>query len=92
MASRSRQVQNSTLLIVNPQDGERDLVISLSEARRADGRNDKTASTVSQSYETLWLGGADTNWDDGGHSRMRDTAEKTGYGCMVTTGEKDLGT
>lgn len=49
MASRSRQVQNSTWLIVNPQDGERDLVISLSEARRADGRNDKTASSVSQS-------------------------------------------
>lgn len=48
------------------------------------------AWTVSQSFETLWLGEVDTNWD-GGHSRMRDTAEKTGYGCKATTGETDLG-
>lgn len=67
-------------------------MISLSEARRADGRKDKTASTVSQSYETLWLGETDTNWDVGGHSRMRDTAEKTGYGCMVTIGETNMRT
>ena len=36
-------------LLVNPQDGDRDLVISLSEARRGDGGNDKTAPSVSQS-------------------------------------------
>lgn len=57
-----------------------------------EGMTRRRRQSVSQSYETLWLGEVDTDWDDGGHSRMRDTAEKTGYGCMVTTGEKDLGT
>lgn len=35
-----------TWLVVDPRDGGRDLVISLSEARRADGGNDEPASSV----------------------------------------------
>jgi hypothetical protein len=53
---------------VDTQDGDQDLVISLSEARRADGVNDKTASSVSQTYETLWLGQVDTNEGGGWQS------------------------